>query len=234
MEIVVMLIMILVAVSFALKLTCHKFPAAIALSALTALFVWQIWPYAITQSKTQIADWLSQPDLMLDTSVLLTVDVFLQITFCVLSINSWAKIRTSRAVGIIRTILLWVPGILIFPVLFSALVEIIFATPGVDFALVGRTTAIAVLILFPTAAWLLRYILPETELRLELMFLVNVLIAALGIVATVNGRTAATGTNSVEWGALAGVLAILLAGALAGIVINRYITKRKLSKMSKI
>ena len=234
MEIVVMLIMLLVAVSFVLKLTCHKLPAAIALSAVTALFVWLIWPFAITQSKTQIADWLSQPELMLDTSVLLTVDVFLQIAFCILSIDWWADIRTSRATAVIRRILLWIPGLLIFPVLFSALVEIIFATPGVDFALVGRCTAIAVLIVFPAAAWLIRYILPETELRLELMFLVNILIAGLGIVATVNGRTAAVGTNSVEWTALSGVLVILVGGTVAGLVINRIATNRKLSKIPKI
>ena len=35
--------------------------------------------------------------------------------------------------------------------------------------------------------------------------MVNMLIAALGVVATVNGRTAAAGTNQVEWGALGGV-----------------------------
>lgn len=232
MEIVVMLIMLLVIVSFVLKLTCHTLPAAIALCALTALFVWLILPLAITQSKTQIADWLSQPELMLDTSVLLTVDVFMQISFCVLSVDRWANNRISRTAAVIRRILLWLPGILVFPVLFSVLVELIFATPGLDFAFVGRCTAIAVLILFPTAAWVMRHMLPEAELRLELMFLVNVLIAALGVVATVNGRTAAAGTNAVEWGALLCVLTLLAAGAVAGGMINRFIKNRKLSKLS--
>ena len=53
-------------------------------------------------------------------------------------------------------------------------------------------------------------LIPEKEIRLELLFMINLLIAALGIVATVNGRTAATGTNHVEWTALAGVFAILI------------------------
>ena len=59
------------------------------------------------------------------------------------------------------------------------------------------------------------------------MFLINLLTAALGIIATFNGRTAATGTNSVEWDALAGVFGLLLLGTITGIIINRY----KLSKL---
>ncbi len=55
------------------------------------------------------------------------------------------------------------------------------------------------------------WLVPEKEIRLELLFMVNMLIAALGVVATVNGRTAAAGTNQVEWGALGGVAAIIAA-----------------------
>ena len=44
-------------------------------------------PYAIQQSKTQIADWLADVQLMLDTSVVLTVEVALQMAFCMLAVH---------------------------------------------------------------------------------------------------------------------------------------------------
>lgn len=46
MKIVVMIIMMLVAMSFVLKLTCHKLSRRIILCALAALFTGMAWPYA--------------------------------------------------------------------------------------------------------------------------------------------------------------------------------------------
>lgn len=60
--------------------------------------------------------------------------------------------------------------------------------------------AVGVLILISVGTLFLRYLLPEKELRLELLFLTNALTAILGIIATVNGRTAVTGISEVDWG----------------------------------
>jgi hypothetical protein len=67
----------------------------------------------------------------------------------------------------------------------------------------------------------IRYLLPERELRLEILFLCNALAGIIGVVATVNGRTAVTAESDVDWLALAGVLGISLVGALAGALIYR-------------
>ena len=116
--------------------------------------------------------------------------------------------------------------------LLALVVELVFSLPGVDFALIDRSAAGAVAVFSPLAAAGAKYLLPEAELRAELIFLVNLLIAALGVVATVNGRTAAAGTSEVEWGALAGVSALIISGAFAGSIIYRYMNKRKISKLS--
>ena len=60
------------------------------------------------------------------------------------------------------------------------------------------------------------------ELRLELLFLTNALTAILGIIATVNGRTAVTGVSEVDWGALTGLIIMLAGGGLIGLVIYKY------------
>lgn len=115
-----------------------------------------------------------------------------------------------------------VPGVLIFPVLFSGLVYLIFSFPGVSFSLVAWSMAAGVLILISAGTLFLRYLLPEKELRLELLFLTNALTAILGIIATVNGRTAVTGVSEVDWGALTGLIIMLAGGGLIGLVIYKY------------
>ena len=84
MQTVVIIIMLLTVVSFLVKLSFHR-PAGIAvLTLVCALFTGLGYDYAASQSKAQIADWLMQPELMLDISVILTVDVAMQIAFCFL------------------------------------------------------------------------------------------------------------------------------------------------------
>ena len=75
METVVIIIMVAVGFSFLLKLTYHRPAGAIALALVAAAFVFLSYDEATSQSKTQIAEWLQNPSLMLDTSVWLTIDV---------------------------------------------------------------------------------------------------------------------------------------------------------------
>lgn len=230
METVVFVLMILVCFSFMLKQTYRKNRSVAVIAVVCALFTGLMWPYAIEQSKTQIADWLADTALMLDTAVLLTLEVILQMTFCMLA----AHVQTSgplrkRTLWMYRA-LRWFPGILIFPVLFSALVALIFAFPGVSFSLLSWSMAVGILILIPAGTWLLRRVMPEKDVRLELLFLVNALIAVLGVVATVNGRTAVAGISGADWSALAALIVIVVLGALAGFVAYRIKLKKKAKK----
>lgn len=225
METVILVIMILVGFNFVLKLTCHNIAGVLITSAAVALFTGLTWRLAIEQSMTQIADWLADPSLMLDISVIMTIDVALQMGFCILSAQRLYNGKMSRTMSVIRSILLWIPGLLIFPVLFSLLVYAIFSFPGSDFATVALLTAAGVFVAFPLLSFGIRKLFPEPDLRLELMFMINALIAILGVVSTVNGRTAVKGTSEVEWTALAGVMALLAAGAAAGYAIYKYKSK---------
>lgn len=232
METVVSIIMAMAGFNFLLKLTCHGRAGRSVLCLAATLFINFTYEAATTQSKTQIADWLSQPDLMLDISVWLTVDVALQISFCVMCAKRLYS-RLTRLERVVYEASLWFPGLLIFPVLFAALTELVFSLPGTDFDLIGKSMSAATLILIPLSAWILKRLLPETDIRMELMFMVNIIIAALGIVATVDGRTAAAGTSQVEWAALAAVLALLGTGTIGGLLYNKYITTKKISNLSK-
>ena len=229
METVVLVMMMLVCFNYVLKQTYRKRYAVACSAVVCALFMGLMWPYAVEQSKSQIAGWLSDSALMLDVAVILTLEVAVQMAFCVLS----AHIRTSGKVKPLTLwtyrILRWFPGVLAFPVLFSLLVSVIFALPGVPFPTVAWSLAGALLVVIPLCAWCLKRLLPEKEIRLELLFLSNALIAVLGVVATVNGRTAVAGISEVDPAALAGVCGLAVLGLIGGVILHVIGLKRMFS-----
>ncbi len=229
MQTVVIILILLVCFNFMLKQTYSKRWTVGITSIVCALFVGNMWPYAIEQSKTQIADWLGNPQLMLDTSVILSIDVCTQMAFCMLAVHMLtggvAKPRTLWMYRVLR----WFPGLMFFPVLFSMLVALIFAFPGKEFSTIAWCLAAAILVAIPLGTIGLRWLLPEKELRLELLFITNALTAILGIVATVNGRTAVNGISEVDWSALAGLLVLVLGGGTAGLIIRRF----KINKLAQ-
>lgn len=231
METVVLVMMIVVCFNYLLKQTWRK-PFYVAFSAVVcALLVGLAWPWAIEQSKNQIAGWLADSALMLDLAVLLTLEVALQMTFCVVAAHIHTAGRVKPSVVRLYRLLRWFPGLLIFPVLFSLLVAAIFAMPGTSFPLVAWSLAAIVAVAIPLGRWALKRLLPEKEIRLELLFLTNALIALLGIIATVNGRTAVAGATAVDWPALGSVMSLVAAGGLLGVAVFRIKQKRMNKKL---
>ncbi|MDE6483034.1 MAG: hypothetical protein K2L01_04665, partial [Rikenellaceae bacterium] len=180
MKTVVLVMMILVCFNYIMKQTYRKFYSVVFSAVVCALFTGSMWHYAIEQSKSQISVWLSDSALMLDVAVILTIEVAIQMAFCLLSahIDTSGKVkpRTIRTYRILR----WFPGVLIFPVLFSLLVSVIFALPGTSFPLVAWSLAGVVLIVLLGGTYGMKRLLPEKEIRLELLFLSNAMIAVLG------------------------------------------------------
>ena len=182
--------MILVCFSFVLKQTFHGVKEIMIISVLVAFFVGMAWPLAIEQSKTQIAAWIADQKLMLDMAVLLSIDVALTMLFCVNHVDLKTSEHVSRRKWVFFIFLKYFPGLLVFPVLFSVLVMTIFLLPGVSFQVVAWVLTVVLLVLTPVFTYGLRWLLPERPIRLELLFLVEVLLGLMGIIGTVNGRTA--------------------------------------------
>lgn len=218
MNTVVLVLMLLTAFNFLLKQTFWKMTAVCIIAAVCAVFAGWMWPYAIEQSKTQIANWLSNQPLMLDTSVLLSIEVCIQMAYAMLAVHVANDYPVKPRTIMMYRLLRWFPGLLIFPVIFSGLVYLIFAFPGTSFQTVAWSYAAFILAIIPIGRYLLLYLLPEKELRLELFFLTNALVAILGIVATVNGKTSAAGVSEIDWKAMAGVVIIAIIGGILGLI----------------
>ena len=221
METVVKLAMVLVSLSFVLKLTGYKLRQLLLMALLCALFVGFSWQFAAEQSKTAIASWLSDRELMQDIAVLMTLDVALQMAYCLMAVNLMNSGPLKRRTILVYKLLRLFPGIMVFLVLFSLLVSCVFAFPGVSFSLISWCMAAAVLVLLPLAVLGVRKLLPEKEIRLELLFLSNALTAVLGVIATVNGTTASESMDSVDYPATIAVIGIVLLGAALGFLLYR-------------
>ena len=229
METLVLVMMILVCFSFVLKQTFHGVKEIMIISVLVAFFVGMAWPFAIEQSKTQIAAWIADQKLMLDMAVLLSVDVALTMLFCVHHVDLKTSEHVGRRKWMFYIALKYFPGLLVFPVLFSLLVMMIFMLPGMSFQVVAWTLAVALLVLVPALAYGIRWLLPERPIRLELLFLVEVLLGLMGIVGTVNGNTAVAGIDSVDLKSLLGVVGIVIVGMALGLCYYRV----KMQKLSQ-
>lgn len=227
METVVRFAMVLVSFSFVLKLTGYKRWQLLLISLVCALLVGFSWSLAAGQSKTEIASWLADRALMQDMAVIMTLDVALQMAYCLMAVNLMYSGRLKKRTIMLYRLLRMFPGLLIFLVFFNVLVECVFAFPGVSFALVSWSLALAVLILIPLCVMLLRRLLPEKEIRLELLFLSNALTAGLGVIATVDGTAASESPVSVDVLALVGVCVLFVALAAAGYLIWKRSSRKR-------
>lgn len=229
MQTLVLSLMILVCFNYILKQTFNTSRQVLVILLSGLLLLGLSWPFAIEQSKTKIADWLANPALMEDLAVILTADVCAQIAFCIVAVaapmncSSRQGKRKQRILAVLRCF----PGLSVYPVFEGVLVAFIFSFPGISFPLLSWGMGIGMLVLSLLGILFLKWILPDKELRLELLFLTNVLVAILGVIATVNGHTAMKNMDRVDWEALAGLLLTVLLMAAGGYALYCRPFKRK-------
>lgn len=230
METMIIVMMVLVCFNYIVKQTCRKRYLTTLSAIAAALFTGLMWPYAIEQSKSQISKWITDTTLMLNIAVVLTLEVLIQMAFCIMEAKMQDSGKAKTATILIYKMLRWFPGIMVYPVLFSILVSLIFSTPGVSFHLVAWCMALAVMTVIPSASWLIKWLMPEKEIRLEVLFLSNAILAVMGIIATVNGKTAVEGNNTIDWAALIGVIIMTLIGLAAGTIYYKMKTNKLIKK----
>ena len=185
MELVVQILMLFVALGTALRLTFERgWIAPLLFGAVASVFVYLTYPYAIEQTKTGLAGYIADRSLREYAAIFISLDVALVVGY---SFSRLTKAHTQRG-RVVSFLLRLYPGVLLFPVLFYLQSTLIFALPGVDFGVVS----------------LLRFLLPEEELRLEVLFLVELFIFILGIIASVDEtiRTAPE-QSPIQWRGLA-------------------------------
>lgn len=234
MELVIQFLMAFIVINCVLKLSFWKPWQTLVFALLCALFILFAWKYAVSQSKTQIENYLNDVSILQNIAVLITLESAVCFAFCFAALRAVFGKRTKRFLLPLQMY----PSLLLFPVLFNILTQTIFALSGTDFSIIAYVLATLVFFLLPLLSWLIRLFLPETELRLEVHFLISLLVCILGLLVTVNGNVtyaAAKEPMNVE------VLLLSLGGFsvtfLLGVVSDKvkwWILQRKENRKAKI
>lgn len=218
MQSVVMIILLLGTLSFLLKQSFHRPWWWVSWGGVAAVTACLVWPLAANQSRTQIADFLQTPDAMANSAVLLTVEVVLMVAYCIGKGGERKTRKRTKLETLLQLLLNGFPGMVFFLSIFALLTSLMFSLTGMSFKLISWTMGGVVAVGVPLFTWLVLRLMPDETLRLEMLFTVNLIIGALGVVATVNGRTAVEGTAAIEWASLLGVLALCILGTAVGLI----------------
>ena len=188
MELIIRILMLLILINCVLRLSFWKPWQAALFGLICAAFIIWMCQFAILQSKTQLADYLKNTRVMQDAAVLITIESALCFAFCFATLREMFGKKKKRLVKL----LYWYPSLLVFPVLFYALTQIVFAMPGTDFSTISYVLAGVVFVGLPVLSYLARFPYPEKELRLEVYFLATLFVCIIGLITTVNGNVTYT------------------------------------------
>ncbi|GHV72321.1 hypothetical protein FACS1894201_00830 [Bacteroidia bacterium] len=173
--------MLFILINSILKLSFRKWWQSVVFGGICATFIIGICPLATLQSKTQLSDFLNNMSVMQDTAVLITLESVICFTFCFASLSGRKKGK-----GWTRLLDVY-PGLLVFPVLFYILTQLIFSMPGTSFTVISYFLGMIVFAGFSLLTLLVKRLYPEIEFRLEIHFLVSLLICIIGLITTVDG-----------------------------------------------
>lgn len=218
MELIIQILMLFILINCIVKLSFWKQWQVAIFGLICAAFIIWSCQYAVLQSKTQLADYLKNTGVMQDSAVLITIESAVCFVFCFAALREMFGKKKKRWIQP----LYWYPSLLIFPVLFYLLTQIIFAMPGTDFNTISYLLAGGVFIGLPLLSYLVRYLYPERELRLEVYFLVSLFVCIIGLITTVNGNvTYAAVEEPVNIKALLLSFALFASAFLIGVIWNK-------------
>lgn len=223
MEQIILILMLFVVLNCAFKLSFWKLWQVAVFGLVAAAFTALMWPYAILQSKTQLADYLHNTAALQNMAIIITLESALCFGFCVAFLRGlygkknpwWARL------------LWWYPSLLLFPVLFYCLTQAIFTLTGTDFQTTAYVLGGMVLIVIPSLSRLAKYLLPEADLRLEVHFIISLFVCILGLLTTVDGKTVyAAVDESINWKAIALSAGLFVSLFVIGFLWNRFKPKK--------
>ncbi|WP_296121198.1 hypothetical protein [uncultured Bacteroides sp.] len=183
MEYVIHLLAIFIALGFLLKVGFYPRWGMWTAAAGCALFAWLVTPWMTEQSKTVMAAFFASRPQMLNLSVCVTLEAAVMIAFC---FDCFAEMRTRNTAfkQAVTLFLKLYPGILIGGVICYVLALLLFTFPGLDFGSLSWMAAGVTFLAVGVGSRLLRYAIGGKPLRLEILFIVNIFIVILSIIAT--------------------------------------------------
>ena len=218
MQLIISVLILFILINCVLKLSFWRIWQAALFGAVCGAFVIATYPYAILQSKTQLADYLQNTTALQNMAVIITLESVVCFAYCIAVLRGWFGQQERWWVKPLK----WYPSLLVFPVLFYLQTELVFSFPGTSFSAISYAFAAAVVVLFPLLCHLFRLLLPEKEMRLETHFLVSLFVCIIGLLTTVNGNVTYPAVDEpTNWRALGFAFGLFLVLFVLGALWNR-------------
>lgn len=182
MQLLIILLFVLAITGFVLQITLiKKLTVQFAFCGILALGIYFAYPYAIEQSYSRFKINIDNQQVVSNFLVLQIVECVVGLLFCIYLIRDFYKERT---IAIFRYFKLF-PGIIVLPALFYAESFVFLNIPGIHF----QTLAIFIALLVPALVFgtlkLIKWLIPEYDLRLELKFIIHILQLILSLVISI-------------------------------------------------
>ena len=218
MQLIISVLILFILINCVLKLSFWRIWQAALFGAVCGAFVIATYPYAILQSKTQLADYLQNTTALQNMAVIITLESVVCFAYCIAVLRGWFGQQERWWVKPLK----WYPSLLVFPVLFYLQTELVFSFPGTSFSAISYAFAAAVVVLFPLLCHLFRLLLPEKEMRLETHFLVSLFVCIIGLLTAVNGNVTYPAVDEpTNWRALGFAFGLFLVLFVLGALWNR-------------
>ncbi len=156
------------------------YPAVFA--AVCALFVWLAGGYAVRVNKLSVIRFFDDLAVMQNLNVLLTLHLFFTLGFAAAKMQ---KVFGLKYGAFFIRYWEYMPPLMVFPALFYFYVVLLFSFAGTSFGLIGTVVALLAFLVLGGGAYLLREAVPETELRTELLLVIELLLFVLMVCSTV-------------------------------------------------
>lgn len=232
MELIVQFLMLIVCLVASVKLSHAPRWVSWVYALAVGVFLYMTSDLASSQTRSGIGGYIENRELREYIAILVTLEsmIFVLFTFVSFRRDQGKERPCLKLRHWVQEILTFYPSLLVFPALFYAQTNLIFALPGIDFGHISLGLAVGMALFFVIMPWLMRYLLPEREMRLEILFLSSLFIFVLGLITTVDDKmTYAAPEYELPWRGLLLALGLFVVCFTLGRLIpslKRLITKR--------
>lgn len=203
--------MILLVLASILRQSFSNFVANLVIASLVALTPLAMQPFLLDIPKSQIFSILDDFDKMTNMAILICLEMTIFVAWC---FSGFKNFKYSN-------VLKFFPGITFVPVIWYLQAQSFYYFPGVKFEQITYGIAIATFAIILLAPLAVRYIIPERELRRELVFIIALVAILLAAVAPAQATPVFRNPQNPQWLSLLALLSVVILLSTTGYLIKR-------------
>lgn len=228
MEMLIYMLMMLVVLNCAMKMSLWTLRPRLAFILLLGAFAYWGTDYAVMQSKTQIDSWLNREAVLQGIVIMVTIESAIDMLFCFSHFNDDGNKQGRK---LLRLLLHAYPSLLVFPVVFYGLTKFLFLQVGVDFSTIGFIYAVAVIVILASCTELAKWLLATKDLRVEAHLWLTVMVCLISLLLTQNGEIIyRSNVKTVDWASMVLILSVAVFIMAIGFMGNRIKWKSRNNK----